>query len=44
MVQKMHATRVINFSVVEEMGASFKAFLPKRKGKKKQEKQPTKYY
>jgi hypothetical protein len=26
---------VINFSGVEEMGANFKAFLPKRKGGKK---------
>jgi hypothetical protein len=44
MVQKMRASRVINFSVIEEMGANFKAFLPKRKEvgeNKKQKKQGT---
>jgi hypothetical protein len=39
MVQKMRASRVINFSGVEEMGANFKAFLPKRKGGKKKQQQ-----
>jgi len=40
MVQKMRASRVINFSVAEEMGANFKAFLPKRKwGKEKKNNQ-----
>ncbi len=40
----MRASRVINFSVIEEMGANFKAFLPKRKEvgeNKKQKKQGT---